>query len=191
MKKVLVAAFALVSLTASVQEGTLLVAGDVNLGTSKTPSAPNDIKSTNLSLNPTVGYQFNENWTAGVKAEIGSSKYTSNTNVVSKSSSIGVGPFVRYTKTLSNIFSLYGQLEGMFGTNKSNGTKTSTSTNVNLFPAVYVNVKNGFGLSFSFGGLGYSSNKPTGGKATNSFGINFGQTANIGIQKNFSLGKKK
>ncbi|UEG49845.1 porin family protein [Ferruginibacter lapsinanis] len=191
MKKVLVAAFALVSLTASAQKGTLLVAGNVSLETSKSPDVPNDEKSTSFDFNPTVGYQFNDNWTAGVVAEVGTTKNTSNTNVVTKYSSFGVGPFVRYTQTLSNIFSLYGQLQGVFGTSKVGSTKVGTSTAIALTPAAFINLKNGFGLNFDFGGLGFSSTKPTGGSASTGFGVTFGKTMNIGIQKNFSLTKKK
>lgn len=192
MKKVLVAAFALVSLTASAQEGTLLVGGNVGLSTSKSPGTPNDPKSSSFSIAPLVGYQFNENWTAGVTADFSTSKYTNSSNVVTtKNSGVAVGPFVRYTKTLSNIFSIYGQAQALFGTDKSFGTKYQSSTSVNLFPAVFINIKNGFGLNVDFGGIGFGSNKPTGGSASNSFNVNFGSTANIGITKNFSLGKKK
>lgn len=86
---------------------------------------------------------------------------------------------------------MYGQLQGVFGTSKSGSVKTGTSTEIGLFPAAFINLKNGFGLNFNFGGIGFSSSKPTGGEASTGFDVNFGKTANIGITKNFSLTKKK
>jgi hypothetical protein len=191
MKKVLVAAFALVSLTVNAQKGTLLVGGNVGISSAKYPSTPNDNKSTSFVFNPTVGYQFNDNWTTGILADIASQKTTNSLNVESKSSRFGVGPFIRYTKTLSSVFSVYGQAQSVFGTTKWNGSKTGTYADVNLFPAVFINVKNGFGLNLDFGGIGFSSNTPTGGSASTAFNFNFGSTAHVGISKNFSFKIKK
>jgi Outer membrane protein beta-barrel domain len=192
MKKLLVAALALVGVMqqSNAQKGSILVGGSIGIGTAKSPSTPNDSKQTQFNFSPTVGYQFDDNWTAGITGSVQTSKYTNSLNVDSKSSTAGAGPFVRYSKTLSNIFSVYGQLQGTFGSSKTNGTKNYSFSNVNAFPAVFINVKNGFGLNFDFGGISYSSNKPTGGKASNAFSLSFGQSANIGISKNFSVKKK-
>ena len=192
MKRVLVAAFALVSLSKVVnaQTGSLLVGGNFGIGSSKSTATPNDIKQNTIVFSPTVGYQFNEQWTAGVVSSIQHGKYTNSSGQTSKSSVLSVGPFIRYSTSLSPIFSLYGQVQGMFGSSKTDGTKTQNSTYVNAFPAIFVNVKNGFGLNFNFGGIEYGAVKPTGSKANTSFSLTFGQSANIGISKNFSLRKK-
>lgn len=191
MKKVLVAAFALISISASAQKETILVGGNVHFENTKTPSTPNDDKLSEFYILPTLGYQFNNNWTAGVVASIGSAKHTSSTNVETKYTAFGAGPFVRYTQGLSNIFSWYGQLQGVFGSAKQNGTKTQSSSQIDLFPAAFINLKNNFGLNFDFGGISYNSTKPTGSDAINKFSIDFGKTINIGISKNFGTGKKK
>ena len=161
MKKVLLSAFTLVSLTqaANAQKRSLLVGGDVRLETTRTSSTPNDYKRRKFDFNPTVGYQFADNWTAGAVARIGTNKGTSQDNLVDKSSNIGVGPFVRYSRKLSNVFSVYGQLQGVFGTYKINGKKASSFATVNALPAVFINGKKGFGLNFSFGGIEYTSYK--------------------------------
>lgn len=192
MKKVLLAAFTLLSLTqaTSAQQQSILAAGSIGIATAKSPSSPNDNKQTNFSFNPTLGYQFTNHWTAGIVADLQNSKNTNSNNTVTKNSNFGAGPFVRYTKSLSDIFSLFGQLQGAFGTNKFNGIKTGSYTTVNAFPAIFVNVKNGFGLNFNIGGISYNSYKPTGGSANTGFNVTFGQSANIGISKNFSFKKK-
>ncbi len=65
------------------------------------------------------------------------------------------------------------------------GDIKSSGMYAKLFPAVFINVKDGFGLNFDFGGLSYGSLKPKDGDSRNNFGLNFGKTINIGISKNF------
>ncbi|RYY67834.1 MAG: porin family protein [Chitinophagaceae bacterium] len=179
---------------ASAQSGTILVGGDVAYSSGKGPGGPGgDFKSNSLSFNPYIGYQFNNHWTAGVVAGISTAKQEQGPNE-QKGSNFSAGPFVRYTKTVSDIFALYGQLEGRFGSgkSKSNGITLSEGTfnSVNLFPAAFINLKNNFGLNFNFGGISYGSNKPEGGESNTNFNLNFGKVANIGISKNFG-GKRK
>jgi hypothetical protein len=192
MKKVLLAAFTLLSLsqTTIAQQQSILAAGNIGIATAKSPASPNDNKQTSFYFNPTIGYQFTNHWTGGIVADLQNSKITNSNNTVNKNSNFGAGPFVRYTKSLTDIFSLFGQLQGTFSTSKFNGTKTGSYTSVNAFPAVFVHVKNGFGLNFNFGGISYNSYKPTGASANTGFNVTFGQSANIGISKNFSLKKK-
>jgi hypothetical protein len=142
----------IVSVTANAQQGTLLVGGSIDFGSTKTPSFPSDTKTSNFQFSPTVGYQFTNNWTAGVVTSIGSSKYTNSQNIEAKQNSFAIGPFVRYAKSLSSIFAIYGQAQGIFGTLKSNGNSSSTAA-INVFPAIFINVKNGFGLNFNVGEL--------------------------------------
>jgi len=81
-------------------------------------------------------------------------------------------------------------LQGAFGSGKVGNVNTSVGA-ISAFPAVFINVKNGFGLNFSVGGIGYTSSKPSGGSASNSFNFTFGQSVGIGLSKNFGLHKKK
>lgn len=57
-----------------------------------------------------------------------------------------------------------------------------------LFPAIGVNLKKGFALNFTFGGLSFVSSKTKGesGRATD-FTLGFGSGAGLGISKNFGL----
>ena len=56
-----------------------------------------------------------------------------------------------------------------------------------ITPALFINMKNSFGLNFSIGGIQYSSLKSdtTPSVKSSSFDFNFGKTVNIGISKNF------
>lgn len=197
MKRVFMSAVLLASLTvAKAQKNTVLVGGNVAVESKKEPGGlSGESKTTTFEFNPTVGYQFNNSWTAGVVAGIGTAKVTYG-STEEKVNTINAGPFIRYTKSLSNIFSVYGQLEGKFGGIKytydnsgSSSTSKGTTADINLFPALFVDFKNSFGLNFSIGGITYNSIKPKNGDATNTFNFNFGKVASIGISKNF--GKKK
>ena len=185
MKRVLVAAFALVSMSASAQKGSVLLYGNLNVVSVKDGGS-------SFGINPGVGYQFNDNWTAGV--DLGVNSWSKERSGLGESvTGFKGGLFARYTKTLSNIFSIYGQGNVDF-LSRQNITGTDalpkgSGVGVNLFPAVFVNVKNGFGLNFDFGGIGFNTYKPKGGTSGSAFNLNFGQTFNVGVSKNF--GKRK
>ncbi|MFT3701403.1 MAG: outer membrane beta-barrel protein [Agriterribacter sp.] len=190
MKKLLFIVLTAVSISQTVkaQTGSVLVGGSIDFSSAKIPGTPTDTKSNSFSFSPTVGYQFNDNWTAGLVAGIGSSKTTYPNNTY-KSSYFNAGPFIRYAKGISNMFAVYGQFQSTFGSGKTNGVKSS-SANVTAFPALFINFKDSFGLNFTIGGIEYNSSKPSGDRATNQFNLTFGRSVGIGVSKNFG-GRKK
>src|SRR5258705_971895 len=136
MKKVLVAALALVSLTqaAKAQKGSVLLYGNLNVTSTKDE---NDSKSSEFSVAPGIGYQFNDNWTAGVNLGVNGSKdEINNSGNYNKTSGFAAGPFIRYTKTLGNIFSIYGQGNFNYTTAKYKpyvgGNSTLNGFNINI-----------------------------------------------------------
>ncbi|MFT3935369.1 MAG: hypothetical protein QM726_17215 [Chitinophagaceae bacterium] len=191
MKKVLFVAIvlAVVSKNVNAQTGSILVGGSIDFSSAKTAGITSDTKTTNFAFSPTVGYQFNENWTAGLVADIGSSK-TTVPNVTSTTTVFDIGPFIRYAKSISNTFAVYGQLQGAFGTQKENSVRSSLA-DIKAFPALFINFGHSFGLNFSVGGIEYNSSKPSGSSASNEFSFTFGRAVGIGISKNFGGGKKK
>ncbi|GAB2817007.1 outer membrane beta-barrel protein [Ferruginibacter profundus] len=197
MKKVLVAALTLVTVTQAVnaQKGSVLLYGNLAVNSSKDAS---DSKNSSFSVMPGIGYQFADEWTAGINLGVNGSKDEIGTSGnYNKISGFTAGPFVRYTKTLGNIFSIFGHANFNYSTSKYKPfTGTNTTVNgfgINIFPAVGVNVKNGFALNFGFGGIDYGTSKAdvSGAKSANSFSLTFGQQVNVGISKNFGPGKKK
>ncbi|MCH5716904.1 hypothetical protein [Niabella hibiscisoli] len=174
--------------------------------------------SRSSELSPYIGYQFSEKLTAGATLSVISSKYENvrdvyymgvgymNFETTSKGKDWIMGPFLRYTEKLSDIFSVFGQLEGLYMSGKRDlGTKTSYSADypegvtqltreessfngvrLRLFPAVFVNIKKNFGLNVSIGGIEYQKyGQKDSDKKPSSFGLSFGKTASIGISKNF------
>ncbi|MBZ4190021.1 outer membrane beta-barrel protein [Niabella beijingensis] len=196
MKKIVLGIFSLAVVAgANAQSGTVLVGGNVGVETNKDAE---ETKTTSFNIAPFVGYQFNDNWTVGVTGGVGFAKEDpKGSDEVEKATAFRVGPFVRYTQPISDIFSIFGQLEGGYqGLNKKteitdNNTTTSTTLKANggyarLFPAVFINVKNGFGLNFDFGGVEFNTMKvKDADHGENNFKFNFGKTVNIGISKNF------
>ena len=189
MKKLVLSAVLLAAFAGAThaQKGSILLYG--NAGVSTTKEADDD-KSTSFNVNPGVGYQFSDNWTAGVNLGYGQSKYNpSGMGSTSKTDFYNAGVFARYTKPLGTIFSLFGQANAGYQGSKS-GSAKSNGFAVEVFPAVALNVHNGFALNFSFGGISYGTSKVKGASgSTNTFNLNFGQQANFGISKTFG-GKK-
>ncbi|MGN7783519.1 hypothetical protein ACTJIJ_03295 [Niabella sp. 22666] len=220
MKKILLlTAGVIISSMSFAQKGTVLVGGNVefkktdNLLILALTSETNGT-SRSSELAPYIGYQFSEKLTAGATLSVISSKYENvrdvyypgvgymNFETTSKGKDWVMGPFLRYTEKLSDIFSVFGQLEGLYMSGKRDwGTKTSspesptqlvreeTSFNgvrLRLFPAVFVNVKKNFGLNLSIGGIEYQKyGQKDSDKKPSSFSLSFGKTASIGISKNF------
>ncbi|MDI3318306.1 outer membrane beta-barrel protein [Pinibacter soli] len=192
MKKLLLAAFVLASaaFSAKAQQGSVLVYGSLGLQTQSANYVNlrnvdgESGKGTCFSIAPGVGYQFNKNWTAGL--ELG---FSSNKSGDAKAENLfNVGPFVRYSQPISDIFSIYGQAGVGFESYKQDQSKAS-GVYVSVVPAISANIKNGFALNFGFGGLSFENTKVKDGDAGSSFGVNFGKSFNIGVSKNFG-GKK-
>ena len=159
---------------AQAQRNTLLVYGTASYGSVKQGNTTADA----FSISPALGYQWSDNWTAGVHLDIVGGK---NTDDAFKQ----VGPFLRYTQPLGGIFAIYGQVNGNYIWDKN-----SSGYGATIFPAIGMNLKNSFALNFSFGSLGFSSLKTSGeSERVNGFNVSFGSGATFGISKNFGLTK--
>lgn len=201
MKKTLVIlALAMISY-ANAQKGTYLVLGTVGFNYQKTNFSGNHQTQDVFYFSPKGGYQFTENWTIGVETTASFTK-TETDSDNGKSNSYSIGAFVRYSKPLNEIFEVYADLSSgySFGTGSySNNTGTvvreskSNGFGIGVTPALLLKIKNGFGLNFGFGGLGYNSgtekntfqNNPETSHKTKSFYFNFGQSFTAGVSKNF------
>jgi hypothetical protein len=177
---------------ANAQKGTILVGGNIGYSSQ---TADNDLvkrKSDLFSFSPKIGYQFNDNWTIGGEFAVSSSKET-NGESVGKYKEFKYGAFVRYSVPLSPTFSVFADLGAGF---QNQQTKTydgaiakkykADGIYVGITPALFINMKKGFGLNFSIGGLGYETfDYEINGTDVRKFYFNFGKTVNIGISKNF------
>ncbi len=189
MKKVfIIAALAIVSF-ANAQKGTVLVAGNVGY----TSTTTGDVKSSKFEFAPKVGYQFTDNVTVGLQTTIGNSTDSETTvlgnttiTVEKKVNNFKLGAFLRYSQPLAGVFSVFGDFGVGMQSKKVEEVK-SNGFYIDVVPAIGVDLKKGFCLNFSIGGLGYNSMKAdvNGAKAENAFNFNFGKQASIGISKNF------
>ncbi|WJS96226.1 outer membrane beta-barrel protein [Flavobacterium johnsoniae] len=195
MKKMLLLLALSVFGFANAQKGTILVGGNIGYTsqTAERKSLGFKTKETVFEFSPRVGYQFHENWTAGAEFTVSSSKNTNDLGE-SKFNGFKAGAFVRYTVPLNETFAFFADLGAGFQNQKSkdyeNGTLMSESKGDGLYagvtPALFINMKKGFGLNFSIGGLGYETlNYDFADTDVKSFYFNFGKTINIGISKNF------
>jgi len=188
MKKNLLIAIAILFFSeVNAQKGSVLVYGSIEYQSSKTAAS---VKQSSFEFIPGIGYQFNRNWTLGITANISEEKFNYPLNPTFKSNTWAVGPFIRYTHVLSDLFSVYGQLDGGYlGGKLPNGPFAPEKVSggfVEFFPAIFINIKKNFGLNFNIGGISYQGTKT---KQTNEeghqFSIGFGKTASIGVSKNF------
>ncbi len=199
------------------QKNSLLVYGNIELfGAKEKATLPNDPATSQnvrsqFSFSPAIGYQFNDNFTIGIKLSSVSGKAVETNSAppnpinenIYKYNFYNIGPFLRYSKKLNNFFILYGQIEGgpYFGKalNSSTGypdliTKYNHGFKGAVYPAFGIILKRGFLINANFGGLyyeGYTIERETEKRTSSTFSINFGSTFNFGISKNFSLKQKR
>lgn len=208
MKKLLVMfAFAGLTTAANAQKETILLSANGiydNGGGVAFEGNKEGARSSGWQINPSIGYQFNDNWTVGLNLGVGGDRQetAAESDNYSKGSNFLAGVFLRYTKNVSPIFDIYGQANLSYLHTKNNpydandNDDDATKQNgfqIDVMPAVAVNVKNGFKLNFAFGGIGFRTMKVDvdGAEASNKFFLNFGQHWNIGISKNFSVKRMK
>ncbi len=204
MKKLLlVGAIALFG-AMNAQKNTILVGGNISLLSSKDKFGSTTISESNtFTFSPRIGYQFTDNWTAGVRLGVETEKTTEQITGTSyegtiKTNNFTYGVFGRYTQPLSETFAVFGELDvyasngkETFSTNAPGNFSSTTKTTgfgVMFTPNLFINFKNSFGLNFNIGGLGYETSKikDTDIK-TNQFGFGFGKGVTVGISKNFGV----
>lgn len=197
MKKFLLIATLAICSFANAQKGSILVGGNIEYTSTNSDSRFGDTKENTFGFSPRVGYQFNDNWTVGGEFSVASSKVESGSEE-NKINAFRLGAFLRYSVPLSSTFSVFADLGAGFQNYKNKtyttmGNNTITSSKakadgmyVGITPALFINMKKGFGLNFSIGGLGYQTlSFDNNGPDVNEFYFNFGKTVNIGISKNF------
>jgi hypothetical protein len=193
MKKttILFAIALLAATTSFAQKGSVLLGGDLVFSTEKYPSPVSSSELT-FSLAPVVGYQFSNAWTAGLVLGYTYNQLKNAGNTTHSSNAYTVGPFVRYTRALTSWVSVYGQFqatredEGKISTDAGGVPRDTYIGDIQLFPALFFNVKNGFGLNLSFGGLeGSLTHISHVGTFEENATVTFGNSILIGVSKNF------
>ncbi len=204
MKKTLIIfALALVSF-ANAQKGTVLVTGNFSYSSQKVKynNTVQQNQYENFSISPKIGYQFNDNWTVGGEFSFfkNYNEYFYNSSYLNASydqKGFSVGAFMRYSKPLNETFSFYTDLGigihkikenrlNYDGFQYYNTLSKGNGFYTNITPALFINIKKGFGLNFNIGGLSYGTiNYDNNGGDNKNFNVNFGKTISIGVSKNF------
>ncbi|MDR7369348.1 outer membrane beta-barrel protein [Flavobacterium aquidurense] len=196
MKKMLVVlALAVVSFANAQKKGSILVMGSIEYNSQNVSNSGTESKYNSFAFLPKVGYQFHENWTAGLEAGVGTAKNEAG-NMEDKTNNFSLGGFLRYSKPLNQTFSAYADLGVGYQNTKStikNGFTTATNEGdgfyVGVTPAIFININKGFGLNFNIGGIGYNTLNFDGdngnGDTVKNFNFSFGQQFSVGISKNF------
>ena len=193
MKKILVMAALAICSFANAQKGTILVGGSIGYTSEKAEYQFNEDKTSTFSFSPKVGYQFHENWTVGGEFTVSSSNDDNGAREI-KDNGFRAGAFVRYSVPLSQTFSIFADMGAgfqnvktkVYGPGNDFAKSKADGMYVGVTPALFINMKKGFGLNFSIGGLGYETlSYDNNGADVSSFYFNFGQTFNIGVSKNF------
>ncbi len=197
MKRLILALIAAGSIaTANAQQPhSILVYGDLGLQTVRSDSLA---KTTNWHANIGVGYQFNHNWTLGIKVMWGQDAFKASTGEKNTENHYSVGPFARWSHYIgkSETFFWYDQLDfdymGGYHTNEGNpATNKHTGIYVGLYPAIGINVGHGMALNFNVGGINYMTDKLQGAaNSTNTFNFTWGTQFNVGVSRNFNCGHK-
>lgn len=196
MKKMLLILALTICSYANAQKGSILVMGSVTFNSQKTTNSNLENKQNYFGIQPKIGYQFHENWTAGIEANVANNKQDFYEGSQYKDRVYGFGGFLRYAKPLNSTFSAYADL-GVGYQNRKETNKNATGQYyddsdgiyANITPAIFIDITKGFGLNFNIGGLNYRAlNYDTSSgnsyKSKN-FGFNFGQSFSVGLSKNF------
>jgi hypothetical protein len=127
----------------------------------------------NLDLG--IGYQFDQSLTAGINIMNQSDGYAGTSAPVK----FMAGPFLRYTKPMTQLISLYGQADLSFGSGNS-----VSATSLNFTPGAQINIKNGLALTMNLGNISWYRTSSGSVSASNNY-FNLGRGFMFGIQKNF------
>ncbi|WP_291286874.1 outer membrane beta-barrel protein [Flavobacterium sp.] len=194
MKKMLLILALTMFSFANAQKGSVLVMGSVEYNHQTNSYPDGDNKQSQFSFSPKVGYQFHQNWTAGIESAVGIYQSKNEDFLVGKTKNFSLGGFVRYTKPLNQTFSFYTDLGVGFQNRKDSfqrqaniiTTEKGDGVYATVTPALFINVHNGFGLNFNIGGLGYNNlNYSNGERDFKNFNFSLGKAFSIGISKNF------
>ena len=164
MKKFLViAALAVCTFATAQKKGSILVMGSIEYNSQNVSNSGSEDKTNSFTFSPKVGYQFHQNWTAGIEAGVGTAKREFSNNTESKLNNFSLGGFLRYSKPLNQTFSAYADLGvgyqsrkttnsvGPISTIKSEAfiVSSSCSTTRTLFPKSLISCKDLISFSLS------------------------------------------
>lgn len=180
MKKLLFLLLTITSFALSVhaQKKSILITGSANFAQQRHEFGG---KSIGWEIRPGIGYGISNALTLGINSRYGQSTYSNS----AQSDYFSIQPFLRYTRPLSTIFSVYGEVESGLRHYSGGNMRDYNEFVFSFTPAIEMNLKNNFALNFSIGGLNYTRGKMPGSSKYSMVNFNFGSGASFGISKRF------
>lgn len=151
MKKITVLIFISFILSKSygqLTKGNWLVGGYARFTKQKQKLLNSDVNSFVANISPNVGYFFADKFAAGVRPGVGFFRSNSR-GVIQKSTTLGVGPFVRYYfLSVENRTNLFAESSYRYVTD-FNGFRENTFT-ISAGPAIFFNSSVGLELTLNY-----------------------------------------
>ncbi|MCB0848584.1 MAG: porin family protein [Bacteroidetes bacterium] len=205
MKKVFIMLVVIITIASSAhaQKGNIMINGNLGYFAGNQKSGNNTDKHSEFRFIPGAGYYLSDNFMVGLSLGYYSDVDDPDGKLKTKTNGFMIGPFARYYKTLSDIFSLYGQFDFLYISGKTedidyfgfSGEQKMNGCSISVSPHISANVGKGFAINFGFGSLGYNSSttKSDYGDKTkdNTFGLDLnGSTLDWGISYTFNCANK-
>lgn len=128
-----------------------------------------NVENNTFAIAPSVGYFVSPNIAVGARVGYVNSKETDKTTLITvedKMDTFTAGAFGRYYYTPASRFSIFGELNANYGTQKFTNTVGAVTTDakfngfdINIAPGVNYFISKNFALEATWGVLGYSSFK--------------------------------
>jgi opacity protein-like surface antigen len=151
----------------------VFIGGNVGFNATGGKNADNSKKPSDLSLNlsPKIGTFLSEKAAVGIAVNFATSSSNNNADVqtISKSSSFGITPFLRYYAVNIDKFSIFGQANAgisfsgsslKFGNTETEGPKSSTIS-LNIVPGISYALNDKISLETSINVLNFGINQTT------------------------------
>lgn len=162
-------------------KGDLFFSGSIGYNSTKT----GDVKTSEMTFAPIVGYFITENIAIGGQLSFGRGTSEDELDNESKTTTFGINAIGRYYLTPANRFSVYGQANIGFSSQKMDPDGgediKSSGWNIGVGPGFSYFLSDRIAMEAGIGLLGYSSQKPDEGDNTNTFefgldmaNVNFG-----------------
>lgn len=178
---------------AQTSAGTFAVGGNIGVSASRYRNDGNEIKSTNYSFGPSLGYFVTDGLMVGAYVDLSIARQNSDNNSA-RQTNFGAGPFMRYYKfTKNEQFAFFGEFGFGFGFGRSENNggdpRRSSSYSMYLSPGFTWFPTEHWGVDLQLNLLSFSSQDPDkddDGDRYNSFSFGLNSLApSIGIQYYF------
>jgi len=160
---------AMTSVTDLEEPGTAFVTGFI-VGKAKDPFFGDDLTVTSFGIAPEAGYFLSDKFSVGLGVAFNLTKVSEDRRGDVKTTSFGINPYARYFLISKGNFGFYmqGGLSYVSSKDDSDDAEAFNTFYIGINPGVCYKLGDNFGVTASFGNLGYTSY----GEDVSAFGLN-------------------